>query len=97
MFINHLKQLVDEQGNEIERAVIGRGKYKFHVYYSHLEIKEREWFKTTRDQRERHMKMVASTQLSAGSDKTLSVNTPEPPVGSSSHISQLVQKTSTLA
>jgi len=30
VFINHLKQVVDEQEKEVERAVISRGKYKFH-------------------------------------------------------------------
>ena len=67
VFINHLKQLVDERDKEVEPAIIGRGKYKFFTEYSHLEIDEREWFKMTRDQRQRHINKVASTQLSSNS------------------------------
>lgn len=87
VFMNHLKQLVDEQEKEIKRAVIGRGKYRFHEEYCHLEVKESEWFKMNRDQRERHMKKVASTHLSTRSDKSLHVGAPEPLVGSASQLS----------
>ena len=38
--MNHLKQLVDKQEKEVERAVIGRGKYQFIDEYKSLEIKE---------------------------------------------------------
>jgi len=87
VFINHLKQVVDEQEKEVERAVIGRGKYKFHPDYTHLKIKESGWFKMTRDQREKHIKKVASTRLSTGSDKSLRVSSPDPPVGNASQLS----------
>jgi len=87
VFINHLKQVVDEQEKEVERAVIGWGKYKFHPDYTHLEIKESEWFKMTRDQREKHIKKVASTRLSTGSDKSLRVSSPDPPFGNASQLS----------
>jgi len=87
VFINHLKQVVDEQEKEIERAVIGQGKYKFHPDYTHLEIKESEWFKMTREQREKHIKKVVSTHLSTGSDKSLRVSSLDPSIGSASQLS----------
>ena len=87
VFINHLKQVVDEQEKEVERAVISRGKYKFHPDYTHLEIKESEWFKMTKDQREKHIKKFASTRLSTGSDKSLRVSSPDPPFGNASQLS----------
>ena len=88
MFINHLKQLADEQENEIERAVIGRGKYRFHEQYRHLEVKESEWFKMNSDQRQRHMKKAASTHLSTGSGRLLPLpGAPESSVGNVSQLS----------
>ena len=67
-FMNHLKQLVDEQEREIERAVVGRGKYEFLGEYKHLEIKEAVWFKMTREQRKKHMQKVASVKPCFTSD-----------------------------
>ena len=63
VFMNHLKQLVDEQEREIERAVIGRGKYQFVEEYKFLEVKEANWFKMTREQREKHMQKVTTVQV----------------------------------
>ena len=37
-FIDKLKELVQEQQREVERAVIGRGKYHFREQYRFLEI-----------------------------------------------------------
>ena len=50
-FMNHVKQLIDEQEREVERAVIGRGKYQFMETYKCLEVKEADWFRMTREQR----------------------------------------------
>lgn len=71
-FVNHLKQLVEEQERELERCIIGRGKYQFRKEFRHLEIKESDWFRMSRDQRERHLKKVAQVNLiSASTDATL--------------------------
>ena len=43
-FVSRFKELVDEQEREIERAVIGRGKYRFMKDYSDLQISESRWF-----------------------------------------------------
>ena len=63
VFINHLKQVVDEQEKEVERAVIGRGKYKFHPDYTHLKIKESGWFKVTRSERKAHKEGCIDSSL----------------------------------
>ena len=62
-FVAHLKQLVDEQERELERAVIGRGKYQFAEAYRFLEIKEIDWFRMTKEQRPKHMQKIANVQL----------------------------------
>ena len=62
-FIEHFKAVVDEQDREVERAVIGRGKYRFKEQYSSLQIPESQWFKMTERQQLDHMKMVASTKV----------------------------------
>jgi len=41
----------------------------------------------TRDQREKHIKKVASTRLSTGSDKSLRVSSLDPPFGNASQLS----------
>ena len=62
-FVEYFKQFIDEQERELERAVIGRGKYKFRKEFLYLEIAEDDWFRMSREQRERHLKKVAQTNL----------------------------------
>ena len=62
-FMEHLKAVVDEQDREVQRAVIGRGKYRFKEQYSSLQIPESQWFKMTEKQRSDHMKRVANTKV----------------------------------
>ena len=49
-FVEKLKELVDEQEREVERAVIGRGKYRFKNQYHHLTVGEKAWFKMNEKQ-----------------------------------------------
>jgi len=42
-FIEHLKAVVDEQGQEVKRAVIGWGKYCFKEQYSSPQISKQKW------------------------------------------------------
>ena len=62
-FVHHLKSLIDEQERELERAVIGRGKYRFRREFQHLQIEEDLWFRMSRDQREKHLTKVAQTRI----------------------------------
>lgn len=64
-FVEHLKMVVDEQDHEIERAVIGRGKYRFDSAYAHLEVSPSKWFKMSEKQRQDHLAKVAKTKVSS--------------------------------
>ena len=66
-FVNHLKDVVDEQEREVERAVIKRGKHRFKEIHSYLEVKESQWFSMTPVQREAHLKKVASVRITNNS------------------------------
>ena len=65
-FVTHLKQLAEEQEREVERTVVGRGKYQFVEEYQFLEVKEVDWFRMTKEQRKKHMHKVATAQLKSG-------------------------------
>ena len=74
-----LKEVVDEQEKEVERAVIGRGKYRFKEEYQYLQVAEDKWFKMTPDQRQTHLKKVSAmhvkkSQSVTGSPTSLSVD-----------------------
>ena len=60
-FASKLKDVVDEQEKEVQRAVIVRGKYRFKEQYQHLVISEERWFRMTEQQRRKHLQNVAST------------------------------------
>ena len=58
-----MRELIDEQEKEVERAVLKRGKYEFEDDYQHLEVPEAKWIKMTAQQRKRHLQKVATTCL----------------------------------
>lgn len=59
VFIDKLKAVIKEQDEEVERAVIGRGKYQFFSAYKHLERDEQEWFlRMSVEQQKAHLKKV---------------------------------------
>ena len=62
-FVGKLKELIDEQEREIERAVIKRGKYRLKEAYSYLEINESDWFKMTKEQRQTHLKKTSQAAI----------------------------------
>ncbi len=63
-FIDHVKQLINEQEKEVERAVIKRGKYRFRKQYRFLEVEEGKWFTMSSEQRQRHLAKVQSAAVS---------------------------------
>ncbi len=63
-----LKEAIDEQEREIERAVIGRGKLRFKEEYRHLQVPETKWFTMKPEQRQAHLKKVATTPVTSTSD-----------------------------
>ena len=58
-FVGKLKELIDEQEKEVERAVIGRGKYRIREEYAHLQVNESQWFGMSKEQRQAHLKKVS--------------------------------------
>ena len=60
-FLMQMKELIDEQEKEVERAVLKHGKYEFEDDYRHLEVPEAKWFRMTPQQRKRHLQKVATT------------------------------------
>ena len=64
IFIDKVKELVHEQQRELEKAVIGRGKYQLKEEYRHLEINESRLFLMSQDQRKAHLGKLQSVSLS---------------------------------
>ena len=64
-FVTHLKDIVDEQEREVERAVLRRGKFRFKDEYLHLEVEENQWFAMSQEQRLAHLKKVSIAQVKA--------------------------------
>lgn len=62
-FVGKLKEIIDEQEREVERAVIGRGKYAF----NELKVSEVTWFKMSKGEREAHLRKVSSGIASTSS------------------------------
>ena len=46
---------MNEQQKELERAVIGRGKYQLKQQYQYLQVTESKWFLMTEEQRKKHL------------------------------------------
>ena len=70
-FVQKLKQVVDDQEKEVEKAVIQRGKYRFKSQFKHLEVSEVQWYKMTPQQRRKHLDRVA--RASVGNEPSYSV------------------------
>ena len=63
-FLDKLRGVIYEQEKEMERAIIGRGKYKFCEQFKILQKNEYEWFtKMSYSQKQNHIKRVLSFSL----------------------------------
>ena len=54
---------MEEQQREVERAIIGRGKYKLRPQYSSLEMPEGRWFGMRIQQKQKHISVVNKTEV----------------------------------
>ena len=63
VFIDKVKELVNEQQKELERAVIGRGKYQLKQEYQYLQVTESRWFVMTQEQRKNHLSKLQAVVL----------------------------------
>ena len=62
-FLQKLKQLISEQEREIERALIGRGKYELRPQYLSFHVQEVKWFMMSVPQREQHLKKFSNASV----------------------------------
>ena len=54
-FLTKLKEVVDEQDEEVSRAVIGKGKYVIQPGFKTLEKSEPKWFSMQEEARKQHL------------------------------------------
>jgi hypothetical protein len=66
VFIEKVKELVEEQNREVECAVINRGKYQLRKQFKFLEITESKWFSMNQQQRSQHLSKVHSYAIQEG-------------------------------
>ena len=71
VFIDKVKELAAEQQMELERAVVGRGKYQFQEKYRFLQVTESKWFTMNAQQRTKHLSKVQSLAVTEVHDSTL--------------------------
>ena len=64
-FIDKLRELADDQQREVDKSLVGCGKYFLHSYYSHLEIPQAKLFSMTKEQRRRQVKNLNDMRLSS--------------------------------
>ena len=64
LFLYKLKDAIDEQQSELQRAIIDRGMYKFKKTFENLMKGEDEWFlKISTSQKQNHIKRVGNVPL----------------------------------
>ena len=62
-FCKVARELISDQQNEIEKAVIGVGEYKFCDEFKHLQLPLTKWSSMTKLQRERYLQKIAKVKL----------------------------------
>ena len=81
-FLQKLSNLMCEQEHEVERAVIGCGKYELRPQYQSFHIPESKWFAMSTMQREQHLKKFACASVSdISSTSDLTTNVPSETLG----------------
>ncbi len=75
---DELKEVIDEQEYEIERAVIRRGKFRFKEHYKHLEVSEAQCFEMNAEQRQAHLRKVAATPITCSGSSSSQATTTAP-------------------
>ena len=67
-----MKDLLQEQKQEIEKAMIGVGKYKLLSAYSDLEVPHGQWFKKNEKQRHRLVERFMNSAVRGGENVDIS-------------------------
>ena len=63
-FLQKLNDLIREQEREVERAIIGRGKYELRPQYQSFHVPETKWFAMSTLQREQHLRKFENALVS---------------------------------
>ena len=56
LFNSKIKEMVHQQQQEVEKAIIGYGQYRLRPQFSFLAIAQEKWFRMTQEQRQRCIK-----------------------------------------
>lgn len=70
-FVESMKGLLQEQKQEIEKAMIGVGEYKIQPSYSDLEVPHGQWFKKNEKQRHRLLDRFMNAAVRGGQNADL--------------------------
>ena len=84
VFNQKMKKLVEQQQREVEKAVIGCGKYRLRPEYIFLAVDEEKLFRMTEAQRLRHLKKLITCSI-RDSQQACSTNTSNDDVQQNSH------------
>lgn len=68
MFVDKLRQLVEEQQREAEKAVVGCGKYYLQCQYSELAVPQTRWFAMNKELRQKKLKKFNAMHVLAVGD-----------------------------
>ena len=68
VLIGHLKAIAEQYVEELKRAVIGCGEWKFTSAFKHLQIPQTTWFSQNSEFKEKHMKNVQSCTVTSTAD-----------------------------
>ena len=68
VFIDKLRQLVEEQQREAEKAVVGCGKYYLQCQYSELAVPQSRWFAMNKELRQKKLKKFNAMHVLAVGD-----------------------------
>ena len=63
-FLTKLRQLIEDQQREVEKAIIGRGKFELRSQYRSWYVPETKWFSMSQSQRTSHLNKFAAASLS---------------------------------
>ena len=68
-FVEKINDLIVEQKNEVERAIISTGEYRIRKEYSHLAVESSRWFKMNREQRQRKIDRFMKTVVTDNNER----------------------------
>ena len=63
VFIEKVKELVSEQKQDVERALVNRGKLQLRSQYQALGVRESDWFTMNSQQRKQHLNKLHSINV----------------------------------